>query len=140
MTLRRPRATGHYGVYNGREYHAAVHGADVILRSYRDEPAPVDFGPSRIPLVQGVRTVARSTLDKLHFVRTVCSWRTEPFLVVGVDGQTLQVFYLGNQGDWACRQPGMVRTGKLETHGRLPITEVDDIVEFVNPLPLGAST
>jgi hypothetical protein len=137
--LERPRATGYYAIYNGREFHAAVHGADVILRSYRGEPAPLDFAPSRIPLVQGVRIVARSSLEKLHFVRTLCSWRSEPFLVVGVDGQMIHVFYLGTRGDWACRQPGMARTGKLETYGRIPLREVDDIVEFVDPLPVATT-
>ena len=134
--LERPRATGYYAIYNGREFHAAVQGANVILRSYRGEPAALDFAPSRIPLVQGVRVVVRSSLDRLHFVRTVCRWRSEPFLIVGVDGQTIHVFYLGARGDWASQQPGMVRTGKLETHGSLQLREVEDIVEFVDPLPV----
>jgi hypothetical protein len=80
--------------------------------------------------------VQRSELESFSFVRTVCRWRGEPFVVVGVDGEFLHVFYVGSRGEWAVHQPGMVRTGKLETHGRLHISEADEIFEFVDPLPL----
>jgi hypothetical protein len=136
MTIKRPRATGHYATFLGREYHATTQGPNVILRSYRGEPAAVDFSPSRIPLVQGIRTVQRSDLEQLSFVRTVCRWRGEAFVVVGVDDQLLYVFYIGNRGEWIVQQPGMVRTGKLETHGRIRISDVEEVVEFVDPLPL----
>lgn len=136
MTINRPRATGHYATFLGREYHATVHGENVILRSYHGEPAPIDFSPSRIPSVQGIRVVQRSELEQLSFVRSVCQWRGEPFVVVGVESQSLYVFYVGSRGEWIVQQPGMVRTGKLETHGRLQISQVDEMFEFVDPLPL----
>src|SRR5689334_21064751 len=79
MTLRRPRATGYYATFVGREYQASTQGQNVILRSYNGEPPPVDFVPSRIPSVQGTRTVQRSELENLVFVRTVCRWQGEPF-------------------------------------------------------------
>ena len=136
MTLKRPRATGYYATFLGREYHATTQGPNVILRSYKDEPPPVDFSPSRIPSVQGIRTVQRSELENLSFVRTVCRWQGEPFTVVGAEEQILYVLYTGDHGEWIVQQPGMVRTGKLETHGRLQIGQVDEIYEFVDPLPL----
>jgi hypothetical protein len=136
VTLKRPRATGYYATLLGREYHATTQGSDVILRSYNGEPPPVDFLPSRITSVQGIRTVQRSDLENLSFVRTVCRWQGEPFTVVGVDDQLLYVLYTGERGEWIVQQPGMVRTGKLETHGRLEISQVDEIYEFVDPLPL----
>jgi hypothetical protein len=136
MTIKRPRATGHYAVFQGREYHAVPHGTNVILRSYHGEPAAADFRPSRIPSVQGIRVAQRSELEKLSFVRAMCRWREEPFLIVGVDGENLSVFYVGERGEWIVQQPGMVRTGKLETHGRLRISDVDEMYEFVDPLPL----
>jgi len=136
MTLRRPRATGYYATFVGREYQASTQGPNVILRSYNGEPPPVDFVPSRIPSVQGTRTVQRSELENLVFVRTVCRWQGEPFTVVGAEEQILYVFYTGDRGEWVVQQPGMVRTGKLETHGRLKIDDVDEIYEFVDPLPL----
>jgi len=135
MTIKRPRATGHYAKYRDREYHATVgDGATVTLRSYRGEPQAEEFQPSQIPSVQGILTVQRSELEELAFVRTVCRWQGEPFVVVGADDQTLYVFYTGNRGEWMSQQPGMVRTGKLETHGRLRISDVTDIYEFVDPL------
>ncbi|MCV7065247.1 hypothetical protein H7H51_05175 [Mycolicibacterium farcinogenes] len=136
MTIKRPRATGYYAVFLGREYHATVHGEDVILRSYGGEPEPVDFMPSRIPMVQGIRRVQRAELERLSFVRTVCRWKEEPFVVVGVEGEELNVFYTGGRGEWAARQSGLVRTGKLETHGRLHISDVDELYELVDPIPL----
>lgn len=135
MTIKRPRATGHYAQYQGREFHAAVgDGSTIILRSYRGEPEAVGFRPSRIPSVQGILPVERSELEQLTFVRTVCRWQGEPFVVVGVDDQTVYVFYTGSRGEWMARQPGMVRTGKLETHGALNISQVTDVFEFVDPL------
>lgn len=136
MTLRRPRATGYYATFLGREYHATTQGPNVILRSYNGEPAPVDFSPSRIPSVQGTRTVQRSDLESLSFVRTVCRWQGEPFTVVGAQEQILYVLYTGDRGEWIVQQPGMVRTGKLETHGRLEVRQVDALYEFVDPLTL----
>lgn len=136
MTIKRPRATGYYALFLGREYHATTKGSEVILRAYHGEPPVAGFGPSRIPSVQGIRTVQRSELEQLTFVRTVCRWHGEPFVVVGVDGDLLHVFYVGNRGEWAVGQPGMVRTGKLETHGRLQIVEVDETYEFVDPVPV----
>lgn len=134
MTIGRPRATGHYATFHGREFHATTQGPTVILRSYRGEALPDDFSPSRIPLVEGIRTVQRSELEKISFVRTVCKWRGEPFVVVGVDGPVLNVFYVGNRGEWMSQQPGMTRTGKLEVHGRVGVSDVEEIFEFVDPL------
>jgi hypothetical protein len=136
MTIGRPRATGHYAIFQGREFHATTQGPTVILRSYRGEEPPDGLSPSRIPLVQGILAVQRSELEKLSFVRTVCKWRAEPFVVVGVDGPVLNVFYVGNRGEWMSQQPGMTRTGKLEVHGRAEVSDVEEILEFVDPLPL----
>lgn len=136
MTLGRPRATGYYAKYVGREYHATVKEGDVILRSYRGEPEVIDFAPSRIPAVQGIKIVPRSELEQLSFVRTVCRWQGEPFVIVGVGPGYVDVFYTGSRGEWVVQQPGIIRTGKLEAHGRLPSAEVSDIYEFVDPLSL----
>ena len=136
VTLPRPRATGYYATYAGREYHASVKGPNVMLRSYLGEPTAVGFSPSRIPRVQGIQSIERSQLDRLDFVRTVCRWNGEQLVVLGVDVDMLDVFYVGTRGEWMSQQPGMVRTGKLETHGRLLRADVDELIEFVDPLPL----
>jgi hypothetical protein len=136
MTIRRPRATGYYAIFQGREYHATNKGTKVVLRSYHGEPEAVGFSQSAIPLVQGIRMVERSELERLIFVKTVCRWQAEPFVIVGLEGDFIGVFYVGERGEWAVQQPGMIRTGKLETHGRLPISDVDEIYEFVDPIPL----
>lgn len=136
MTLNRPRATGYYATFAGREYHATVKDPNVILRSYRGEPEAVGFSHSRIPAVQGIRIVPRSDLQQLTFVRTVCRWKDEPFMIVGIEDGYVDVFYTGSRGEWIVQQPGIVRTGKLEAHGRLPRPEIVDVYEFVDPLSL----
>lgn len=136
MTIKRPRATGFYAVFQGREFHATTGGPKVILRSYLGEPEAEGFTPSRIPGVQGIRAVDRNELEKLSYVSSVCRWQDEPFMIVGVQGDVANVFYTGENGEWAFQQPGMVRTGKLETHGQLRLSEVSDVHELVNPLPL----
>lgn len=137
MTLGRPRATGYYATFMGREFHATTTRSEmVVLRSYRDELTTPDFSASRIPMVQGIRVVRRAELENLSFVRTVCTWQREPFVVVGVDASLLYVLYTGARGEWVTEQPGMVRTGKLEAHGRLDRAQVDEVYEFVDPLPL----
>jgi hypothetical protein len=100
------------------------------------EPETVGFSQSAIPSVQGIRMVERSELECLIFVKTVCRWQAEPFLIVGLEGDFIDVFYVGERGEWAVQQPDMIRTGKLETHGRLPISDVNEIYEFVDPIPL----
>lgn len=134
MTLPRPRATGFYATFEGREFHATPSGASLVLRSYVGEPPADGFAPSQIPSVAGVRTVDRAAVEKLTFVRTVCTWRGEPFMVVAVEGNTLYAFYTGTRGEWAAAQPEMTRTGKLETCGRLSMADVEELYEFVNPL------
>lgn len=136
VNLIHPRATGHYAMFQGREYHASIKDPNVILRSFRGEPELTDFTPSRIPTVQGIRTVPRMKLEKLSFVRTVCRWEGEPFMIVGVDDEYVNVFYIGSRGEWIVQQPGIVRTGKLDAHGRLPFAEIADIYEIVDPLAL----
>lgn len=136
MRIERPRATGFYAVFQGREFHATTAGTTVILRTYVGEPDAADFLPSRIPSVSGIRGVERAELENLSYAKVVCRWRGEPFMIVGIAGDQADVFYIGERGEWAAQQPGLIRTGKLETHGRLPLGDLSDIHELVNPIPL----
>jgi hypothetical protein len=135
LVIERPRATGFYATYEDREYHATTAGPDIVLRVYEGDHVPTGFTASRIPTVAGIRTVPRSALEKLAYVKSMCKWQGEPFSILAVDGQLLYVFYLGEKGEWMCGQPGMYRTGKLETCGYLEASACDEIVEFVNPIP-----
>ena len=137
MTIERPRASGFYATFEGREFHATTSGPSVVLRAYEGESLPPGFGPSAIPAVAGTRVVSRSALDELVYVKSLCTWQNEPFSIVHVDRNLLYVFYIGERGDWVCNQPGMYRTGKLETSGYIDKSACTEIVEFVNPIPLG---
>jgi len=134
--IARPRCTGLYGVYEGREFHVALQGEKAILRSFLGEPEAHGFSSSKIASVQGICSVARIDLESLSFVRALCKWRGEPFVIVGVEGGLLSTFYIGERGEWMSSQPGIMRTGKLECYGRFDLVDVDEIIEFVDPLPL----
>jgi hypothetical protein len=136
LTIERPRATGFYATLEGREFHATTSGENVVLRVYQGEDVPEGFSASAIPTVAGIRIVARASLDQLVYVKSMCKWQGEPFSIVAMDGAFLFVFYLGEKGDWMVGQPGMYRTGKLETCGYLEPSACDEIVEFVNPIPV----
>jgi hypothetical protein len=135
LAIERPRATGFYATFEGREYHATTSDANVVLRVYDGEDVPAGFSTSAIPTVAAIKTVARAAVEKLVYVKSMCKWQGEPFSIVAVDGTFLYVFYLGEKGDWMVGQPGMYRTGKLETCGYLEPSACDEIVEFVNPIP-----
>jgi hypothetical protein len=118
----------------GYDAFATTNGTAVVLRAYRGEPEAIDFIPSRIPAVAGLLAVERSEVESLAFVQVVCRWNGEPFMIVGVGGEFADVFYIGERGEWACQQPGLIRSGKLETHGRLRLSDLPDIHEIVNPM------
>lgn len=64
------------------------------VRLYRPTPAAGfdEVGPERYR-----RTVAVSELDRLVYVRTVCTWHGEPFLVLDSFAGQATLEYLGGQ-------------------------------------------
>ena len=89
---------GFYAGWGGAEYEARPDGDQVRL--YVSEPTEGfdDVAPGRYR-----RTVAADELDHLTYVITRCTWRGEPFQVLGEYGGWARVEYVGGQAPVAER-------------------------------------
>jgi len=78
--------------WTGQEYEASPDGDDVRL--YRPDPADgfEEIRPGRYR-----RIVPASDVEDLVYVRTTCTWRGEPFIVLGEHGDWLRVEYAGGK-------------------------------------------
>ncbi|GIG58829.1 hypothetical protein Lfu02_32010 [Longispora fulva] len=69
---------GYFARYQGVEYRASPDGPSVRL-----------YTPELL-------VVAASDVE-LYYIRTICSWRGQPFIVVGEHGQWLRLEYTGGR-------------------------------------------
>lgn len=83
---------GYYAGWRGREYEASPDGPE--MRLYSAQPAE---GFARVTAGRYVRPVPREELDHFVYVSTVCTWRGEPFLVLGEHQEWLRVEYIGGR-------------------------------------------
>jgi hypothetical protein len=109
--------------WSGREYEASPAGDEV--RIYQPEPAD---GFTEVRLGRFVRVVAAGETSDLGYVRTICSWRGEPFIVLAEHDGWLRVEYTGG------RRPVAQALGLEEFdfgvyQGWAPMHEVADIRE-----------
>lgn len=97
---------GYVARWRGAEYEASP-SADGEVRLYSVEPAEgfAEARPSR-----HVRVVPTGEIDDLRYVRTLCRWRGETFIVVGEHETWLRVEYVG---------------GRLPVAQRLGLDQVD---------------
>ena len=72
---------GYVARWRGREYEASPDGDDV--RIYLPQP---DEGFEEVRPGRFVRVLPISQVDDLCYVRTACSWRGEPFIVLHGEG------------------------------------------------------
>ncbi|MBX6766094.1 MAG: hypothetical protein IRY90_02885 [Actinomadura rubrobrunea] len=89
---------GYYAGWRGGEYEASPDGDRVRLYL----PRPAD-GFTRVAPDRYVRVVPAAEVDRLSYVRTRCSWRGEPFIVLGEHGDWLRVEYVGGKAPVAER-------------------------------------
>jgi hypothetical protein len=89
---------GFFAGWGGAEYEARPDGDQVRL--YAAEPADGfdEVAPGRYR-----RSVPAGELDHLSYVITVCTWRGEPFQVLGEYGGWARVEYVGGQAPVAER-------------------------------------
>jgi hypothetical protein len=97
---------GYVAHWHGTEYEASP-GADGEVRLYTAQPAE-GFEETRSS--RYVRIITAEEVEDLRYVRTVCSWRGEPFIVVGEHDTWLRVEYSG---------------GRLATAQRLGLDRID---------------
>ncbi|MFD0556800.1 hypothetical protein FB566_2050 [Stackebrandtia endophytica] len=89
---------GYVARWRGVEYDASPDGAHVRL--YSPEP-----GEGFVEVADGRyrRGVLFGEIEDFRYVRTTCSWRGEPFLVLGEFGSWLRLEYTGGDASVAHR-------------------------------------
>lgn len=89
---------GYVARWRGVEYDASPDGAHVRL--YSPEP-----GEGFVAVADGRyrRGVLFAEIEDFRYVRTTCTWRGEPFLVLGEFGNWLRLEYTGGDASVAHR-------------------------------------
>jgi hypothetical protein len=79
--------------WRGADYDAAP-GVDGEVRLYSSTPADgfTEVRPGRY-----VQVVADHDVESLRYVRTHCTWRGEPFAVIGEHGEWVRLEYAGGR-------------------------------------------
>jgi hypothetical protein len=110
--------------YRGYEYEASPAGDSVRL--YTTEPTPgfEEVRPGRFR-----RTVAAEEIESLAYARTTCTWRGEPFIVLGEHGGWLRLEYTGGKAPVATAL-GLEEFEFGVYQGWAPVAEVTDIGEL----------
>lgn len=81
---------GYYASWRDQEYEASPDGDRVRL--YSDGPVA---GFEQIGAERYLRVVPRTDVAELTYVTSRCTWRGQPFQVIGEHGQWLRLEYLG---------------------------------------------
>ena len=115
---------GYLARWRGREYEASPDGDHVRL--YRPDPAdgfqPVKAGRYRM-------VVAADDVDDLVYVRTTCTWRGAPFIVLAEHDSWLRVEYTGGRAPVAA-ELGLEEFDFGVYQGWAPRDEVTDVREY----------
>jgi hypothetical protein len=84
---------GYVARWQGADYDA-VPGVDGEVRLYSAAPAEgfSEIGPGRY-----LRVVPETDVERLSYVRTRCTWRGEPFVVIGEHEGWVRVEYSGGR-------------------------------------------
>lgn len=84
---------GYTARWQGEEYEA-VPGVDGEIRLYSATPAE---GFDEVRPGRHVKIVADHEVESLRYVRTHCTWRGEPFLVIGEHDGWVRLEYAGGR-------------------------------------------
>jgi hypothetical protein len=114
---------GYVVTFRGREYDASPDGDK--MRIYAPEPGDgfTEVRPGRY-----VRVLTSGEYDGLTYVRTVCSWRGQPFIVLAEADTWLRVEYTGGRAPIA-RSLGLDEFDSGVYQGWAPVHEVTDLYE-----------
>lgn len=130
------RATGDYATYNGSVYFAH-RVRDSIWIHTDDDPLPPGFKPSSMDWIPGEAFVPLTDIERLQSARTTCSWRGHPFEVGIIVGDLANVAYLGKDFDAVGGLAGLRRPDKFEVRGRVPVSELTNVEQLIDEVPLG---
>lgn len=114
---------GYVVTWLGREYDASPDGDSV--RIYAPEPAE---GFEEIRPGRHVRVLRAQEYEELVYVRTTCTWRGQPFIVLAETDAWLRVEYTGGRAPIA-RQMGLEEFDYGVYQGWAPAHEVTDLYE-----------
>lgn len=114
---------GYVAAWRGREYDATPDGDRV--RIYAPE---ADEGFNEVRPGRYVRVLNADEVHELVYVRTTCTWRGEPFIVLAEAGTWLRVEYTGGRAPVA-RALGLEEFDFGVYQGWAPATEVTDLYE-----------
>jgi hypothetical protein len=119
MTMR----DGYVVRWEGMEYEASPDGDDV--RIYLPEPAE---GFEEVRPGRYMRLLPIAKADDLCYVRTACTWRGEPFIVLGQHEKWLRIEYTGGKAPVA-RELGLEEFDYGVYQGWAPAADVTDLRE-----------
>lgn len=114
---------GYIARWQGMEYEASPDGDDV--RIYLPDPAA---GFDEIRPGRYVRVLAMTDIEDLSYVRTACSWRGQPFIILGEHNTWLRVEYTGGKAPIA-QELGLEEFDFGVYQGWAPKSEVADVRE-----------
>jgi len=114
---------GYVARWRDREYDASPDGDQV--RIYQPQPGD---GFEQVRPGRYVRVVPASEVDDLAYVRTICLWRGEPFIVLAEHDGWLRVEYTGGRAPVA-EALGLEVFDFGVYQGWAPANEVTDIRE-----------
>src|SRR3569832_2707554 len=114
---------GYVVTWRGREYDASPDGDDVRIYAPEAGDGFEEVRPGRY-----VRTLCPDEFDGLAYVRTTCTWRIQPFIVLAEADSWLRVEYTGGRAPVA-RQLGLEEYDFGVYQGRAPAHEVSDLFE-----------
>ncbi len=110
--------------FEGNEYEATPDGENVRL--YLPEPAE---GFTEVREGRYVRVVANSEVDDVCYMRTTCTWRDQPFIVLAEHEAWLRVEYTGGRAPVA-KELGLEEFDFGVYQGWAPRSEVVDLREL----------
>ena len=110
--------------FEGNEYEATPDGENVRL--YLPEAAD---GFTEVREGRYVRVVANSEVDDLCYMRTTCTWRDQPFIVLAEHEAWLRVEYTGGRAPVA-KELGLEEFDFGVYQGWAPRSEIVDLREL----------
>ncbi|WP_433793049.1 hypothetical protein [Actinoplanes sp. CA-252034] len=114
---------GYVVTWQGREYDAAPDGDKVRIYSATPADGFEETKPGRF-----VRVLEPDEYDELTYVRTLCTWRGEPFIILAEAESWLRLEYTGGRAPVA-RQLGLEEFDYGVYQGWAPAHEVRDRYE-----------
>lgn len=116
---------GYQATYMGETFEASPDGDDLI-RLYSTEALK---GFAKVTDRRYVMVVSADEVNDFSYVRTMCTWRGEPFIILGEHDGWLRVEYTGGKAPVASAL-GLEEFDFGVYQGWAPATDVTDIREY----------